>query len=177
MSTAHRFIPNYSVTDYQHWQGDWELIDGVAIAMTPSPFAPHERVVAKLVGLFVSAVETQPCDCAVYAGLDWIVDSHTVVRPDVMIVCGQQPARYLECAPSLIVEVLSASTELQDQTTKRAIYQKHGVAFYLLVDPDAMTMECLELVDQSYQPRVVTASESIILPSGCQIPCPPWLTA
>ena len=48
MSTAPRYVPHYTVSEYARWEGDWELIDGVPIAMSPSPFGPHERVGSEL---------------------------------------------------------------------------------------------------------------------------------
>ena len=33
MSSVPRYTPRYSVSDYQLWEGDWELWDGIAIAM------------------------------------------------------------------------------------------------------------------------------------------------
>lgn len=48
MSTAERYVPRYSLADYQRWEGRWELIDGVAIAITPSPFGHHERIISRL---------------------------------------------------------------------------------------------------------------------------------
>ena len=98
MSTASRFVPNYTVDDYRHWEGDWQLIEGVPVAMSPSPFGPHERIVAEFVKSFGSQIDQQGCDCRVYAGLDWIVSNDTVVRPDVMVVCGPQPERALGTA-------------------------------------------------------------------------------
>ena len=41
MSIAPKYQPHYTVDDYQHWEGDWELWNGVAVAMAPSPFGPH----------------------------------------------------------------------------------------------------------------------------------------
>jgi hypothetical protein len=38
VSTAPRYLPHYTVADHAAWEGDWELLDGVALAMTPSPF-------------------------------------------------------------------------------------------------------------------------------------------
>lgn len=26
---AQKYIEHYTVEDYQHWEGDWELVDGV----------------------------------------------------------------------------------------------------------------------------------------------------
>jgi hypothetical protein len=46
---APRYEPHYSVSDYLQWEGDWELWNGTAVAMSPSPLGPHERAAAKLV--------------------------------------------------------------------------------------------------------------------------------
>ena len=31
--------PHYTIEDYRRWEGEWELIDGVAISMTPTVWA------------------------------------------------------------------------------------------------------------------------------------------
>jgi Uma2 family endonuclease len=134
MSTVRKFQPHYTVADYQHWEGDWELWYGTAIAMSPSPFGPHERAVAKFVAQIDSSVTNGKCDCAVYAGLDWIVQNDTVVRPDVMIVCGNQPIRHLEKPPVLAIEVLSESTATKDNDAKRELYENQRVEHYLIAD-------------------------------------------
>ncbi len=48
MNQIPSFVPNYSVADYQTWPGDWELWNGVPIAMGPSPFLPHGALAATL---------------------------------------------------------------------------------------------------------------------------------
>lgn len=169
MSSAPRYIPHYTVEDYLQWQGDWQLIDGVAIAMTPSPFSRHEQIVANLVHEFMSSVERNQCNCRVYAGLDWIVSADTVVRPDVMIACGPQPQRHLEKPPDLVVEVLSPSTKAQDQVTKRQLYFDHRVAFYLIVDPETNSLECLQAGDAEYHAMQAAESLEFLLPSGCRL--------
>lgn len=156
MSTAPRYVPHYTVDDYRRWEGDWQLIEGVPVAMTPSPFGRHERIVAEFVKSFGSQLDAQQCDCRVYAGLDWILSNDTVVRPDVMVVCGEQPDRHLERAPEVAVEVLSPSTRELDRTAKRELYHQSGVRFYLIVDPDQNRIERIRVVDQTEAP-----SESI----------------
>lgn len=141
MSTAPRYIPRYTVEDYAQWEGAWELIDGVPIAMTPSPFGPHERVVSELARRIGNELVRNRCPCRVYTNLDWIVSSHTVVRPDVMVVCGEQPARHLERSPIVAVEVLSDSTRHQDSTAKRDLYRENHVPHYLIIDPDLRAIE------------------------------------
>jgi len=141
MSTASRFVPNYTVDDYRHWDGDWQLIEGVPVAMSPSPFAVHERIATEFVKSFGSQIDQQGCDCRVYAGLDWIVSDNTVVRPDVMVVCGPQPERHLERPPVVAVEILSPSPRELDLVVKRRIYQQNGVAFYVIADPETKQVE------------------------------------
>lgn len=151
------------------WQGDWELIDGLAIAMTPSPFGRHEQIVANLVHELMSSIEREGCDCRAYAGLDWIVSGETVVRPDVMIVCGTQPERHLEKPPELVVEVLSPSTKMRDQVTKRQLYHEHRVAYYLIVDPETGAIDFLQAGDEAYEAMPAAALLQCTLPGGCRL--------
>jgi len=46
---APRYEPHYSVADYLQWEGEWELWNGIAAALSPAPLGPHERAAAKLV--------------------------------------------------------------------------------------------------------------------------------
>ena len=43
-------------------------------------------------------------------------------------------------APDLVVEVLSPSTAGRDKTTKRALYYRHGVREFWLVDTDEQSV-------------------------------------
>jgi Uma2 family endonuclease len=174
MSTAPRYEPHYSVADYLQWEGDWELWNGTVVAMSPSPLGPHERAAAKLVFQIESCLQSQGCSCATYAGLDWIVSDDTVVRPDVMVICGCQPGRYLEQPPALAIEILSEATAEKDRTAKRRLYELAGVGHYLLVDPLAKTIEWLELgeggtfLDRSDE--IARAERfSLTLADGCRI--------
>ncbi|MCA9184827.1 MAG: Uma2 family endonuclease [Pirellulaceae bacterium] len=173
MSTASRYQPHYRVSDYLQWEGDWELWFGTAVAMVPSPFAPHERAVTKLTYQIESSLLRHECDCRVYAGLDWIVQDDTVVRPDVMVVCGEQPEKHLERPPALAIEVLSDSTRSKDCHAKRMLYEEYGVACYLIVDVDAKSIQWLQRdADGKYQDQssqIKADTFSVTLPDGCQV--------
>jgi len=53
-----------------------------------------------------------------------------------MIICGGIPETFAISTPKLVVEILSKSTRLRDLTSKFDLYEHHGVAFYLVLDPD-----------------------------------------
>lgn len=37
MSIAYKILPHYSYSDYLHWKGNWEIIEGIAYAMSHEP--------------------------------------------------------------------------------------------------------------------------------------------
>ncbi len=129
-----------TLSDEAARSGD-NAIDGIAVAMTPSPFAPHERVVSRLARTIGNHLESIGSACEVDTGLDWIVSEYTVVRPELMAVCGEQPEEHLRRTPQLVVEVLSESTRGRDLVVKRALYCEQGVSEYWIVDPDNQTIE------------------------------------
>jgi Uma2 family endonuclease len=75
--------------------------------------------------------------------LDWIIDSETVLRPDLLILCGYKPERFVEKTPVFVGEVLSDSTRQRDLLYKREIYQQLGVKFYLVADPKTKATQVL----------------------------------
>ncbi|MBI4377702.1 MAG: hypothetical protein HY578_01250 [Nitrospinae bacterium] len=38
------YIPRYTYNDYVKWEGRWELIEGMAYAMVPSPTIGHQLI-------------------------------------------------------------------------------------------------------------------------------------
>ncbi|MEZ6125951.1 MAG: Uma2 family endonuclease [Planctomycetaceae bacterium] len=145
MSTAKKYQPHDTVEDYQHWDGDWELWNGVAVAMTPSPFGRHASANVRIASALDIAVEASGCRATVLAEIDWIISRDTILRPDVSVVCGGPPEKHVEEVPALVVEILSASTRERDLTFKKQIYQEQAVPWYLMIDPDANTLQALRL--------------------------------
>lgn len=141
MSTVSKYEPHYSVADYQQWPGDWELWQGTAIAMTPSPFGRHQLIGANLVRELGNALHEQGSAYRVLYEIDWIVSDDTVVRPEV-VVCDRIPDRHLTSAPIFVAEILSPSTQEKDRTVKRELYQFERVTYYLLLDPAENAETC-----------------------------------
>lgn len=170
MSSAYEFSPHYTASDYQHWEGDWELWEGIAIAMSPSPFGRHQSLVSRIARLLGNAVEEIDCNAEALVELDWIVSDDTVVRPDVMVVCGDPPERHLEKAPAVAVEVLSESTRRNDLGYKRQLYHQHGIAAYLIVDPQEKTVVLDRRQDDGgYQTENLNDSVAFRVCDDCEI--------
>jgi Uma2 family endonuclease len=158
VSAAEKYIPHYTLADYQTWEGQWELWAGVPVAMTPSPFGRHQAVLTRLARQLGNELERAQCEAEVLVELDWIISDDTVVRPDLVVVCGPPPERHLESAPTLAAEILSDSSSRRDSVHKRDLYEEQGVDVYMLIDPEQETIE----VYRRSQTKVWTA-ESVKL--------------
>ena len=173
MSSSPQYIPQYTASDYATWEGDWELWNGIAVSMSPSPNFRHQRIATVLTSIINQALSSEAScqQCVVVSELDWHVTSHTVVRPDVLIACGPPPEKYLQQAPVFIAEILSPSTKDKDLTAKRDLYQANDVRYYAIVDPKSKMIELLEL-DESGIYQTTKIDETIVhlsLADGCSI--------
>ena len=92
-------------------------------------------------------------------------DIDTVVQPDISIICDSRKLDELGCrgAPDLIVEILSPSTASKDQKEKLALYEKHGVKEYWIVQPDNKLVMVFQLSKTtSYgKPDIYTHEDTI----------------
>ena len=137
------YLPHYTYGDYCQWTGDWGLYHGIPIAMTPSPFGRHQQLITRLARLIGNELASRTTELEVLVELDWVVDDDTVVRPDLVVIEESVPEGHLEQPPVLAVEVISNSSRDRDSSFKRELYQQQGVAHYLLVDPDEMSIRHL----------------------------------
>jgi Uma2 family endonuclease len=54
-------------------------------------------------------------------------------------------------AADLVAEVISPNSRRRDRIDKRDLYEQHGVKEYWLIDPEALTVEVLHLVQGEFQ--------------------------
>ena len=162
------WLPQYSYADYENWEGDWELIYGLPYAMSPSAKRTHQATGKKLIQLIEKGLANNKsnCDCETYYELDWIVNENTVIRPDIMVVCGKFEEDFLGFPPTLIVEIASAKTRLKDRNVKFKLYESNGVKFYLIADPEKKIVEVFMLKDNQYRE---TTTNSFQLTPTCNI--------
>ncbi len=151
MSTAYKILPHYTYADYLHWEGKWELIDGIPYAMSPAPKPRHQAVAGNLHAEFRAALKKGKCGCTAYQPIDYKISEDTVLNPDLLIVCKPIEKAFLDFPPDLVAEILSPATALKDRHTKFEIYQQQQVPYYLIIDTDRNTLEVFQLVENVYQ--------------------------
>lgn len=141
-------LPNkkLSLAQYLDWENGQserhELFRGEVFAMVGV-----KRIHGIVVGNVFSALKRQlkgrPCQ-AFMESLKVQVTEDTVLYPDVFVTCDAADLKtdYLFRAPSLVVEVLSGSTQSYDRGLKFALYrQLPSLKEYLLIDPESRLIE------------------------------------
>ncbi|MDQ2790510.1 MAG: hypothetical protein DLM60_11225 [Pseudonocardiales bacterium] len=127
----------FTVDDLETMPDDghrYELIDGVLI-VTPAPGWNHQQGSG---ALFVQLWNACTPEFRVLSAPFGVRTSgRNELQPDILV------ARYadltptnLPVAPVLAVEVLSASTALNDLNNKKAAYERMGTASYWVLDPE-----------------------------------------
>lgn len=173
MSAAAKYLPSYTVEDYQRWEGDWELWNGIPISMSPSPFGKHQMVLVNLVSELRLALRSVHCDATALCEIDWIIADDTVVRPDALVVCGPPPNGHVRTTPAIVAEILSPATADRDRTHKKALYQQAGVGIYLILDPEAESVEAFRHTAQGFENLDASIEWSLSLCDCCSITLDP----
>ncbi len=161
MGLPRRDLEHHTYGDYLAWPEDvrYELVDGIAYAMSPAPTVSHQEVVLELSRQIDEALDESACrvliaplDVRLPHGDEADAAVDTVVQPDLLVVCD--PARIDERgvrgAPDWIIEVLSPATAAHDQVLKRDLYERAGVREYWLVHPTDRIVTVYRLEDGRY---------------------------
>ena len=153
-----------------------EYYDGEMFAMAGAR-ADHNLIVANAIFLFAQQLRDKPCrtypsDMRIRVG-----SNHRYTYPDAIVVCREP--QYLDdrrdtlLNPTVIIEILSPSTETFDRGRKFAYYRTIGsLSDYLLISSDRMSAELY--TRQSDGRWVLTAVENpqdtLEIPSiGCRV--------
>jgi Uma2 family endonuclease len=140
-----------------------ELIDGEHL-VTAAPNTRHQRVVTRLTGLLWSFVQSRRLGEVFVAPFDVVFSETDVVEPDLLFVSHARAADTLtdlnmRGAPDLVVEVGSPSTRKVDETTKRRLYERYGVAEYWVVDPELDEIKVYRLAGDRFERVALLAAE------------------
>lgn len=146
----------YTYDDYKTWKDseDWEIIGGIAYAMSPSTTTKHQEIAGKIYNEFFNYLKGKTCKT--YFELDVVLSKEDIVKPDVLIVCDKSKItdKNIKGTPDLIVEILSPSTSKRDKKTKLELYRKFGVAEYWIVDPSNYLIEAFTFKSNENTPEI-----------------------
>lgn len=142
-------IEYYTYDDYKLWEGEWELIEGIAYAMAPLPMITHQAIAGGIISeLFLS---TKQCKkCLVVVEQDWKIDEVTVLKPDISLICDEPNSAYITKSPLIVVEIISKSTAKRDEKYKFEIYKEERVPYYILVYPNDLKAKIYKLEKNEY---------------------------
>jgi Uma2 family endonuclease len=116
-----------------------ELIDGAHV-VTASPVPPHQVILGNLYFLIRQHLELHPVGKAYLSPLDIVFSTFDVVEPDLLYVSSERrhivTPKHVRGSPDLLVEILSKSTAERDEGIKLALYERHDVREYWVIDPE-----------------------------------------
>jgi Uma2 family endonuclease len=128
----------------------------------------HGRVIANLVRRFGNLLAGTPCQVFSESMKVQVADD-TILYPDVFVTGDADDLRteMVFRAPTLVVEVLSPTTQSYDRSQKFALYRRlASLKEYLLVDPDSRRVEAFRR-NQSDQWVLHDMSEGEMLEVAC----------
>lgn len=167
MSEAARKIDRcYTWADYRQWPDDerWEIIDGIAYAMTPSPASRHQMMAMEMSRQMSNFFLKHRCRLLA-APMDVKLSDHDVVQPDLLVVCNRKQIQptHIEGAPALVVEILSPATQDHDRVRKTRLYARVGVKEYWILTPFPPSAEVLVLDGETYRLHAVHGKDETLV--------------
>ena len=139
---------HYTYDDYKLWEGNLELINGIAIGIE-SPMIVHQSIATKIIHELINQIEDYNT-CEVLGKIDYKVSDDTVLRPDIALTCNETNEYHLVKAPEIIVEIISKSTAKRDEKYKFEIYEKQKVKYYIIVYPNELSAKVFKLDGKTY---------------------------
>ena len=131
----------------------YELIGG-ELLMTPSPVPRHQRISRKIEFMLEKFVTENDLGEVFYAPCDVHLDNENVVQPDILFISKDRLSiigeKNIECAPDLVIEILSKSTAYRDLVQKKKLYSRFGVKEFWIVIPDEESIEVYILKDNTF---------------------------
>jgi Uma2 family endonuclease len=133
--TLDEYLTFEEASDRRH-----EYVNGQVHAMV-GVTRSHSRIAGNIAGRMWAAARGRPCQ--VHHGDFKVKVGDVVYYPDVMATCsGTSLDPWFETAPSIVVEVLSPSTERTDRGEKAMVYRRiPSLDSYLVVEQDRRVVE------------------------------------
>lgn len=140
----------------------YEILDG-ELSVTPAPRTKHQSISSHLHRILANHLVANQLGDIYAAPTDLILAPTTVVQPDLIFIGNDRAhiikERAIEGPPTLVIEILSPTTQRTDRVTKAQLYAKYEVPHYWLIDPDQQTLEAYALARDHYS-LVATARDA-----------------
>lgn len=120
-----------------HDSDNFELIEGEIVPMAAAKFSPHEWMKSRINEALVLA---KPKDVALFVEASVTLSEDTFVEPDLALWPRHIDSQDVRGPDLLLVVEVAASSLGYDLKVKRALYAKHGVREYWVVDALRMTI-------------------------------------
>ncbi len=168
MSSAYQLLPNYTYDDYIQWKGRWEIVNGIAYAMSPMPAPKHQLISSNLSYIMKQALNGNKCHCKVYQPLDLRMKDNTTLNPDLLIICKEITEKYVDFPPELVVEIHSPSTIDYDKITKFDLYEGFGIKYYMMIDPEKETIT-IYILNEDGKYELLSPPYEFMFGEGCNV--------
>jgi len=169
MATAIRF----TYQDYLQLSEDrrYEIVDG-DLYVVPAPIPYHQKVSRNFEFLLYEYVKKHDVGEVLHAPCDLLLSESDVVQPDIMFIAKDQLSiitdANIQGAPTVVIEILSPSSEKRDRGAKQKLYARAGIQEYWIVDLRVKTVEVLRLTLSGYSQhayfQVEDSLHSLIFP-------------
>jgi Uma2 family endonuclease len=176
ITTIEQLDPNatYSYADYLTWrfQETVELWRGKIMRMA-APHWVHQYISVQLTTALTNHFTDTPC-LVLAAPIDVRIPQHkddtdehvyTVLQPDICVLCSNTERNRLYGwvgIPDLVVEIASPSTQKNDFTTKKMMYEAAGVKEYWIVLPMDKILFLYTLENNKYtEAQIFTKGDTI----------------
>ena len=171
-------LPNQQLTlpEFLEWENEQperhEFYRGEVFAMTGGRRS-NGRVTANLVRHLGNQLAGTPCQ-VFSESMKIQIANDTILYPDIFVTCDRQDLQteMIFRAPTLIVEVLSPSTQAYDRSQKFALYRRlPSLKEYALIDPETRRAEVFRInADGLFVLHDMSESETLELASiNCKV--------
>ena len=143
-----------SPLEYLEWEEQqdikYEYINGEVFAMTGGTI-PHNDIAFNLASGLRNHLKGSKCRVNIADAKVGISENGPFTYPDVMVSCDERDKKAIKFIqfPSLIIEVLSPSTEAYDRGGKFQLYRRiQTLQEYVLISADKIGLDCFRLNDR-----------------------------